>query len=112
MRAIVQILGERLLEQIRSDTMELKELPKSEGFKRFERTLHGGGRVAGKAEGKAEGLVVGKAEGLRVAVADLCELLGIAPTTARRRQLAALDLEGLEALRAQLKQQRAWPAGR
>lgn len=75
------------------------------------------GLAAGLAMGKAEGLAAGKAEGhmegqivgLRVAITDLCEVLGVALTPGQRQHLAGLDLDGLEALRLHLKQHRAWP---
>jgi len=51
----------------------------------------------------------GKAAGLRVAIEDLCEVLGIALTPGQREHLEGLDLAGLEALRADLKQLRRWP---
>jgi hypothetical protein len=44
------------------------------------------------------------------AVLDLCELLGVELSAERRAHLAALDLPGLEALRANLKATKAWPA--
>jgi flagellar biosynthesis/type III secretory pathway protein FliH len=64
------------------------------------------GREAGEREGEARG----KAEGLRAAVLDLCEVLGLELTEARKAHLAGLDVAGLEALRQHLKQHRAWPA--
>jgi hypothetical protein len=51
----------------------------------------------------------GKGEGLRVAVRDLCEVLGIALTPEQQAHIDALDLAGLGALRLALKQHRAWP---
>ena len=69
------------------------------------------GKAAGAREGKEEGLREGKATGLRAAVADLCEVLGVEVTEERRAHLAALDLLGLEALRAELKAKKAWPSG-
>ncbi|HEU4535084.1 MAG TPA: hypothetical protein VFS00_13245, partial [Polyangiaceae bacterium] len=51
----------------------------------------------------------GKAEGLRVAVLDLCELLGIEPGPAERERLEAMGLDELEALRRAVKQERRWP---
>jgi hypothetical protein len=63
------------------------------------------------AEAKASGLREGEARGLRAAVDDLCEVLGVEVTDERRAHLAALDLAGLEALRAELKAKKAWPAG-
>jgi hypothetical protein len=50
-----------------------------------------------------------KADGMRTAVRDLCELLGVEVTEERRAHLAALDLPGLEALRAHLKTHKDWP---
>jgi hypothetical protein len=47
---------------------------------------------------------------LQAAVGDLCELLGIVLTAEQQAHLEALDLAGLAALRAHLKQHRAWPA--
>lgn len=48
-------------------------------------------------------------EQAREAVLDLCEVLGVEMSEERRAQVTALDLAGLQALRAQLKQRRAWP---
>ena len=72
------------------------------------------GKEEGLREGKAAGLREGEERGLRVAreaVADLCEVLGVELTDERRAHLAALDLTGLEALRAELKAKKTWPAG-
>jgi uncharacterized protein len=68
------------------------------------------GKEEGRREGEARGKAEGKAEGLRTAVLDLCELLGLAPTEAQRAQLGAMGVGELEALRAELKQHRRWPA--
>jgi hypothetical protein len=57
---------------------------------------------------KKEGRKAGLNEGLREAVLDLCQVLGIEPTEAQRRELQALELSGLEALRDQLKRARRW----
>jgi len=70
------------------------------------------GLAAGKAEGKAEGKEEGLAAGLRVAITDLCEVLGVKVGAARQAKLAAMRLDELEALRAHLKQHRAWPSAR
>lgn len=56
-----------------------------------------------------EGVTRGRIEGLRVAVADLCAVLGIELTEARRAMLASLGLSDLETLRVALKSTRAWP---
>jgi hypothetical protein len=72
------------------------------------------GKADGLREGKAEGLREGLHEGtvaLREAVGDLCELLGVELTEARRQHLASLDLAGLQQLRVALKATRSWPAG-
>jgi hypothetical protein len=65
----------------------------------------------GEARGKADGMREGEARGLRAAVVDLCEVLGVEVTDERRAHLAALDLPALEALRADLKAKKTWPAG-
>jgi hypothetical protein len=62
-------------------------------------------------EGLAKGMDQGRKEGLRAAVETACELLNIELTEERRAHLATLDLPGLEALRAELKATKAWPAG-
>jgi Uma2 family endonuclease len=46
----------------------------------------------------------------REAVMDVCELLEIEMNEGRRAHLAALDMEGLQALRLRLKSERRWPA--
>lgn len=63
-----------------------------------------------QARGKTEGLREGE-RALRTAICDLCELLMVELTDERRAHLAGLDLTGLEALRASLKQERKWPTG-
>ena len=65
----------------------------------------------GLAKGMDRGLSQGRKEGLRAAITDLCEVLGVEVTDERRAYLAALDLPGLEALRAELKTKKTWPAG-
>lgn len=50
-------------------------------------------------------------EALRSAVEDICELCGVPLDGARRAHLAALAPAALEALRARIKRERAWPAG-
>ena len=61
------------------------------------------------AEAKAEVRAEGELKGVRMAVADLCEVLGITLTPAQQEYLAGLDLAGIEGLRQHLKQHRAWP---
>ena len=67
------------------------------------------GRAEGLREGEAKGREQGEAKGLRVAIADLCDLLGLPLDDARRAELDAADLPALEALRAELKRSRRWP---
>jgi hypothetical protein len=62
-------------------------------------------RELGRLEGKLEG----ELKAMRQSVEDLCELLAIRLDTRRRKHIASLDLAGLDALRVQLKQRRAWP---
>lgn len=63
-------------------------------------------REEATARMRAEGALL---DTLRAAVADLCEVLGVPLDEARRAQLAALDVAGLEALRAHIKVARGWP---
>jgi flagellar biosynthesis/type III secretory pathway protein FliH len=69
------------------------------------------GEERGEERGEKRGEKRGEERGLRLAVHDLCEVLGIALTTEQQAHLEALDLAGLGALRAHLKQHRSWPAG-
>jgi hypothetical protein len=52
----------------------------------------------------------GKAEGLRLAIADLCELLGVALGPKRRARLEIMGAAELEALRLALKRHKRWPS--
>ncbi len=70
------------------------------------------GLERGRAEGEAKGRAEGEAAGARAAVADLCELLGIALGPRRRARLEAMGAGELTALRTALKQHRRWPTGR
>jgi hypothetical protein len=88
----------RLEEQYQAHVKQIRE----QGFER--------GRAEGLERGRAQGLEQGRAETLRSALIDLCEIFAIELTDARRAYIASLDLPGLEALRVQLKQHRAWPA--
>jgi hypothetical protein len=51
-----------------------------------------------------------KAEGLRQAVLDLCEVLDLEVTPARRARVEAMDVDALNRTREALKAQRQWPA--
>lgn len=63
----------------------------------------------GREEGREAGRNKGREEGLRVAVIDLCEAYGVELTDERRAHLDTLDHDGLDVLRAALKQSRSWP---
>ena len=67
------------------------------------------GLEQGIERGVERGLEQGREQEARLAIADICELLGLELTPARRGHLERLDLRGLEALRAYLKSQRMWP---
>lgn len=54
----------------------------------------------------------GKQEGERLAIMDLCEILGIELTPERRAQLEQLDPMQISQLRTHLKSARAWPLSR
>ncbi len=61
-----------------------------------------------REEGREEGRVVER----RRAVADLCEVLGIALSAAQRAELSAMTLAQLELLTASIKRTKRWPRGR
>ena len=58
-------------------------------------------------EGEEKGRQRGQA-GLRTAIVDLCEAHGIALSPEHHAELASLDFDGLDALRARLKKDRRW----
>ncbi len=60
-------------------------------------------------QGELAGLREGREEAQRVAILDLCEVLGLAVTAEQHADLQARDLAGLEALRIHLKTHRSWP---
>ncbi len=66
-------------------------------------------RVDAERRGKREGVLEGERV-VRQVILDLCELLGLEVSSERRTRLDSLPLEELDALRQQIKQQRAWPA--
>jgi hypothetical protein len=74
--------------------------------------LYREGEAKGLSKGLSKGRDEGRIEGLRTAIADLCELLGIAIGPVRRAQLQAMSAAELDALRAELKQRRRWPRAR
>jgi hypothetical protein len=59
--------------------------------------------------GKREGRLEGELKGSRQAVLDLCEVLGIEVSEARREKLGTLGLEEVEALLLHIKASRTWP---
>jgi len=59
--------------------------------------------------GRELGLKDGREIGLREGVDALSGVLGIEMTEERRRELSRLDVAGLEALLAHLKQRKSWP---
>jgi hypothetical protein len=78
-------------------------------YARFEAETLSKAKAQGLREGRADGLAKGKAEGLRLAIGDLCELLGVALGPKRRARLAAMSADELEALRLALKRHKRWP---
>jgi hypothetical protein len=65
--------------------------------------------VRGLSEGRTEGRAEGRAEALVKAIEGVCELLGIPLGPSERTQLQNLDVDGLDALHAQLVKTRQWP---
>jgi hypothetical protein len=59
--------------------------------------------------GKREGRLEGELKGSRQPVLDLCEVMGIELSEARREKLGTLGLEEVEALRLHIKASRTWP---
>jgi hypothetical protein len=60
--------------------------------------------------GHSEGVEEGRAQGLVRAIEGVCEVLGIPLGPSERTQMQALDAAGLDALFAEVKAHRAWPA--
>jgi hypothetical protein len=71
--------------------------------------LTGAYYVRGRSEGRAEGRAEGRMEVLVKAIEGVCEVLGIPLGPNERMQIQALDVDGLDALHAQLVKTRQWP---
>lgn len=67
------------------------------------------GRVEGRTEGRVEGRTEGRTEGLTAGLRALCDVLGIAWTTAHEARVAAASPAELEALLASVRRERCWP---
>ena len=115
-------MGPAVVGMLKTWTLWLRGQPQDENTRRwlmdFEqvvqaeiRKIQAEGERLGKAEGERLGKAEGERLGLRVAVRDLCEVLGITLTAEQQAQIDSLDLDGLRALRAHLKSARAWPVG-
>jgi hypothetical protein len=65
--------------------------------------------LAERDEGRKEGREEGRDEGLRVAVRDLCAVLGIEVDAGRSRAIDEMEGTRLDALRAALVATRRWP---
>ncbi len=97
----------RALEVARTTNLSEEEWTEYEREKMAEQDYRGGIALAEKRaeeRGRRQGLVEARA-----ALTDLCEVLGIELTAERRAHLDRLDLAGLAALRAQIKEHRTWP---
>ena len=93
----------RALEVARTANLSEEEWTEYEREKMAEQDYRGGISLAEKrADERA------REEELRVAIADLCEVLGIELTAERRARLKGLGLDDLRALRQQLKTNREW----
>jgi hypothetical protein len=89
-RAILQMLGDRLLEQVRKSSMDLSKIPESESFKRFKIAIAQEAEARGEARGKAEAIAkVLEARGLVVSEAHRKRLLGEQDTATLDRWLLA-----------------------
>jgi predicted transposase/invertase (TIGR01784 family) len=63
----------------------------------------------GREQGRKEGREQGREQGLRLGIEALCDALGIDLSIERKRELQALDAEGLQALMTKLRAARRWP---
>ena len=68
------------------------------------------GEARGEARGEGRGEAKGEAKGLRIAVEDLCEVLGIPLSDDRRTFLSAAGVDELATIRDELKRSKRWPA--
>ncbi|WP_437275911.1 Uma2 family endonuclease [Sorangium sp. So ce375] len=85
------------------------EAVREEGRKEGRNEGRKAGRNEGRKEGRNEGRKEGHIQGLRIAVRDLCEVLGIALSPEREATLEAMAGPELSTLREQLKRERRWP---
>ncbi len=106
----------RALEVARTANLSPEEWTEYEREKMAEQDYRGGLALAekraekrGEERGEERGEKRGRLLEARTALADLCEVLGIELTEERHAYLDGLDLPGLSALRAQIKERRAWP---
>nr|MCU0659170.1 hypothetical protein [Polyangiaceae bacterium] len=105
-------LSQRILRKIEKSKLTAEEnatVKEEATWEQAKREAATEAKAVGLREGREAGEREGKAAGLRAAVLDLCEVLGLELTEARKAELAGLDVAGLEALRQHLKQHRSWP---
>jgi predicted transposase/invertase (TIGR01784 family) len=97
----------RALEVARTANLSPEEWTEYEREKMAEQDFRGGLSLAEK-RGKQRGEELGEERGRLL---EVCEVLGIELTEARRATLAGLDRQALADLRRQVKASRAWPLG-
>jgi hypothetical protein len=101
------------IERSRLDPTENAQLKEEAEWEATKRVARDEGKKLGLDEGRRLGLDEGRRQererSLREAISDLCELLGLGLSAAQQAHLASLDLAALEALRAHLKDHKAWP---
>jgi Uma2 family endonuclease len=94
-----QVLVQALYDRGAAERATLTNLLQRQGYADIEAVL---------ATGRAEGEASGRAEGLRVAVRDLCQVLGIEVTAEREASLGLMRIVELDDLRERLKRDRGW----
>ncbi|WP_437731800.1 Uma2 family endonuclease [Sorangium sp. So ce1335] len=110
------VLVEALYDREAAHEATLRNLLQRRGYEDIEAVREEGrkegrneGRKEGRNEGRKEGRNEGHTQGLRIAVRDLCEVLGIVLSPDREAALDAMTGPELSALREQLKRERRWP---
>jgi predicted transposase YdaD len=110
------VLVEALYDREAAHEATLRNLLQRRGYEDIEAVREEGrdegrkeGRNEGRKEGRNEGRKEGHTQGLRIAVRDLCEVLGVALSPEREATLEAMAGPELSTLREQLKRERRWP---
>jgi hypothetical protein len=94
-RAILAMLGQRLLDYLQEMAMDVNKIPETKASRAFRLFFENRGKAEGLAEGKAEGKAEGLAEGKRASLLTVLAARGLTPSATERKQIAALEDESL-----------------